>query len=72
MVLRSAALLCSQTPSFAASAKGIFCANSATIMPVSTSPIPPLAIPGFPCKQTAISFPSSTKVPAPLSTTTPP
>ena len=70
----SPARACSHTPSSAALAASRPCASSAPTMPVSTSPLPAVAMPGLPPRHTALSMPAAAiNVPAPFSTAvTPP
>ena len=42
------------------------------MIPLSTSPIPPLAMPGLPVRLIQVILPSDINVPAPLSTHIPP
>ncbi len=45
---RSPAIPCRKTPVSAASSAAYFCASKDKIIPVNTSPLPAVAIPGFP------------------------
>src|SRR5262245_58535183 len=70
---RSPASACSSTPAAAASGGGTPPASSAATMPVSTSPLPAVAMPGLPRSQTQVGGSGPcTSVCAPFSTQTPP
>src|SRR4051812_21748088 len=72
----SPASACTSTPTRAASAASSICARRPAMTPVSTSPIPAVAMPGLPRSQIqsrgSSTGPPATSVPAPLSTQTAP
>src|SRR6185436_7196345 len=72
----SPASACTSTPTRAASAAPMPWARSPAITPVSTSPMPAVAMPGLPrsqmCSSITSAGPLATSVPAPLSTVTAP